>query len=97
MSSSKVSFHFQNGLFVSYSHDIYFHSGLWQERIERVFEHLTHHSIRPQVEKVVKVLDSRAIFPKDAIQRLKATLENAKSQHKGKNKHKYKQNVNTLL
>ena len=55
----------------------------WQERMEIVFKHLTHHSIRPQVEKVVNVLDSRAIFPKDSITRIRESLQTAKELHKG--------------
>ena len=55
----------------------------WQERMEIVFKHLTHHSIRPQVEKVVNVLDSRAVFPKDSITRIRESLQTAKELHKG--------------
>ena len=51
--------------------------------MEVVFKHLTHHSIRPQVEKVVNVLDSRAVFPKDSIKRIRASLHSAKELHKG--------------
>ena len=58
-------------------------SGQWQNRIENAFEHLTHHAIRSGVEKVINVWDTRTVFDKESIEKMKTVLATAKANHKG--------------
>ena len=57
--------------------------GQWQNRIESAFEHLTHHAIRSGVEKVINVWDTRTVFPKESIEKMRTVLVTAKANHKG--------------
>jgi len=58
--------------------------GQWQNRIENAFEHLTHHAIRSGVEKVINVWDTRTVFDKESIEKMKTVLATAKANHKDK-------------
>jgi len=48
------------------------------------FAHLTHHSIRSGVEKVLSVWETRQVFDKELVQKLRLIITNAKNNHKGK-------------
>ena len=47
------------------------------------FENLTHHSIRSGVEKVLSVWETRQVFDKDAVEKMRTIIATAKSTHKG--------------
>jgi hypothetical protein len=47
------------------------------------FEHLTHHSIRSGLMKVVAVWENRQVFDKATVDELRTILTTAKNKHKG--------------
>ena len=54
--------------------------------MKAAFAHLTHHSIRSGVEKVLSVWESRAVFDKEIVDQLREVITAAKNNHKGTNK-----------
>ena len=56
---------------------------LWRDTMVLAFENLTHHSIRSGVEKVLSVWETRQVFDKDAVEKMRHIIATAKSAHKG--------------